>query len=53
MDESGIIIDESARRDEKELKRKKEMAKKSLQLKILQIEDEAESCFERAHAVEV
>ena len=53
MDESGIIIDESARRDEKELKQKKDNAKKQLQFKIMQIEDEAASCFQRAHEAEV
>jgi len=52
MDESGIIIDESARRDEKELKQKKDNAKKQLQFKIMQIEDEAASCFQRAHEAE-
>ena len=41
IDESGIIVDEMARREEKELKTRRNAAKKELQLKILQIEDEA------------
>ena len=53
MDESGIIVDESARRDEKELKRKREIAETSLRLQILQIEDEAQSCFDQAAGIEV
>lgn len=43
IDESGVIVDEMARREEKELEGRKKAAKKDLQLKILQIEDEAAS----------
>ena len=53
LDESGIIVDESARREEKELKRRREAAKKELQKDIVKVQDEADLCLKQAHQLEV
>ena len=46
-------MDEAARREEKELKRSREAAKKELQKDIVRVQDEADLCLRQAHQLEV
>ena len=51
MDDCGVIVDESARREEKELRQRRDAAQRNLQLNILQIEDEAMRMIKRSEEV--